>query len=98
LIDRAKKLERYDLATEVEPGRWTISEQAEPTLKALGERNHIIKAMHRALTDHDLADERGPAQYAMHGQRCSRSPSSSPASPLESTRPTTGSVIREMMD
>jgi type IV secretory pathway VirD2 relaxase len=69
LIDRAKRLERYDLATEIEPGRWTISEQTEPTLKALGERNDIIKTMHRALTDHGLADERGPAQYAMHGQR-----------------------------
>jgi type IV secretory pathway VirD2 relaxase len=69
LIDRAKRLGRYDLATEIEPGRWTISEQTEPTLKALGERNDIIKTMHRALADHGLADERGPAQYAMHGQR-----------------------------
>ncbi|UNC15923.1 DUF3363 domain-containing protein [Acidiphilium multivorum] len=69
LIDRAKRLERYDLATEIEPGRWTISEQTEPTLKALGERNDIIKTMHRALADHGLADQRGPAQYAMHGQR-----------------------------
>jgi len=69
LIDRAKKLERYDLATETEPGRWTISEQAEPTLKALGERGDIIKTVHRALADHGLADERGPAHYAMLGQR-----------------------------
>lgn len=69
LIDRAKRLERYDLTTETEPGRWTISEQAEPTLKALGERNDIIKTMHRALADHGLADERGLAQYAMHGKQ-----------------------------
>jgi type IV secretory pathway VirD2 relaxase len=69
LIDRAKKLERYDLATETEPGRWAISEKAEPTLKALGERNDIIKTMHRALADHGLADERGPTQYVTHGKR-----------------------------
>jgi hypothetical protein len=69
LIDRTKKLERYDLATETEPGRWTISDRAEPTLKALGERNDIIKAMHRALADHGIADERGPSQYVTHGKQ-----------------------------
>lgn len=69
LIDRAKRLERYDLATETEPGRWTLSDKAEPTLKALGERNDIIKTMHRALADHGLADERAPAQYLTHGKR-----------------------------
>ncbi|WP_284947263.1 DUF3363 domain-containing protein [Acidisoma cladoniae] len=69
LIDRAKKLERYDLATETEPGRWAISEKAEPTLKALGERNDIIKTMHRALADHGIADERGPSQYVTHGKQ-----------------------------
>jgi type IV secretory pathway VirD2 relaxase len=69
LIERAKRLERYNLATETEPGRWTISEKAEPTLKALGERNDIIKTMHRALADYGLADERGPTQYVTHGKR-----------------------------
>jgi type IV secretory pathway VirD2 relaxase len=69
LIDRAKRLERYGLAIETEPGRWTISEKAELTLKALGERNDIIKTMHRALAEHGLADERGPAQYVTHGNR-----------------------------
>ncbi len=69
LIDRAKRLERYDLAAETEPGRWTISDKAEPTLKALGERNDIIKKMHRALADHGLADERAPTQYVTHGAR-----------------------------
>ena len=69
LIDRAKRLERYDLATETEPGRWAISDRAEPTLKALGERNDIIKTMHRALADHGIADERGPSQYVTHGKQ-----------------------------
>ena len=69
LIARARKLESMGLATEVEVGRWSISAQAEPTLREMGERGDIIKTMHRALADHGLADERGPAQYAMHGKQ-----------------------------
>ncbi|MER9477727.1 DUF3363 domain-containing protein, partial [Mesorhizobium sp. M0520] len=68
LIDRAKKLEHFGLANEMEPGRWLISDRAESTLRALGERNDIIKTMHRALEEHGLADERGAAQYVMHRQ------------------------------
>ncbi|MER8595298.1 DUF3363 domain-containing protein [Mesorhizobium sp. M1182] len=68
LIDRAKRLEHFGLASEIEPGRWVISDAAESTLRALGERNDIIKTMHRALEEHGLADERGAAQYAMHRQ------------------------------
>ncbi len=53
----------------MEVGRWSISAQAEPTLRELGERGDIIKTMHRALADHGLADERAPAQYATHGKQ-----------------------------
>ncbi len=67
LIDRAKRLERYGLASEIEPGRWALADKAEGTLRQLGERNDIIKTMHRALEDHGIAAERGPGQYAMHG-------------------------------
>ncbi|VTZ50281.1 Type IV secretory pathway, VirD2 components (Relaxase) [Methylocella tundrae] len=69
LIARARKLESMGLATEVEVGRWSISAQAEPTLREMGERGDIIKTMHRALADHGIADERGPAQYAAHGKQ-----------------------------
>jgi type IV secretory pathway VirD2 relaxase len=69
LIDRAKRLERYDLAAETEPGRWVLSDKTEPTLKALGERNDIIKTMYQALADHGIADERGPSQYVTHGKQ-----------------------------
>jgi type IV secretory pathway VirD2 relaxase len=69
LIARARKLESMGLATEVEVGRWSISTQAEPTLREMGERGDIIKTMHRALADHGLANERGPAQYAAHGKQ-----------------------------
>ncbi|MER8388341.1 DUF3363 domain-containing protein [Mesorhizobium sp. M1380] len=68
LIDRAKRLEHFGLASEIEPGRWVVSDRAESTLRALGERNDIIKTMHRALDEHGLGHERGPAQYAMHRQ------------------------------
>lgn len=36
-------------------------------MKALGERNDIIKTMHRALAEHGL--ERGAEQYVTHGNR-----------------------------
>jgi len=67
LIGRAKRLERYGLAREMEPGRWAITETAEATLKTLGERNDIIKTMHRALADHGLGETRRPDQYLLHG-------------------------------
>ena len=58
-----------DLATETEPGRWAISDRAEPTLREMAERGDIIKTMHRALADHGIADERGPSQYVTHGKQ-----------------------------
>jgi type IV secretory pathway VirD2 relaxase len=48
-IGRLQTLERYGLAREVEPGVWTLSEKLEPTMRALGERGDIIKAINRAL-------------------------------------------------
>lgn len=68
LIDRARRLERYGLADEMDIGRWTIRDDAEQTLRALGERGDIIKTMHRALEDHGLADERGARDYITHGK------------------------------
>jgi len=49
LIARARRLEKMGLAAEVRPGEWHISDRAEGTLRALGEREDIIKSMHRAL-------------------------------------------------
>jgi type IV secretory pathway VirD2 relaxase len=68
LIDRAKRLERYGLADEIDIARWTIRNDAEQALRALGERGDIIKTMHRALEDHGLADERGARDYITHGK------------------------------
>jgi type IV secretory pathway VirD2 relaxase len=66
LIQRARKLERMGLATEVEVGRWTVSPKAEPALRELGERGDIIKTMHRALDREGLADERPVTRYVLH--------------------------------
>jgi type IV secretory pathway VirD2 relaxase len=65
-IGRLQILGRFGLASEIEPGIWTISEKLEPTLRALGERGDIIKAMNRALAERGL--ERGMGNYALHGE------------------------------
>ena len=66
LIERARKLERMGLATEIETGKWIVSPKAEPTLRELGERGDIIKAMHRALEREGRAEDRHPARYVLH--------------------------------
>lgn len=66
LIARAGRLEKMGLATEVRPGEWHISDRAEGTLRALGEREDIIKSVHRALEGNDLNDARGTSQLAVH--------------------------------
>jgi len=51
-IGRMRQLERLGLAHQVGPGQWTLAENAEPTLRALGERNDIIRRIHRGLAEH----------------------------------------------
>jgi type IV secretory pathway VirD2 relaxase len=66
LIERARKLERMGLATEIETGKWIVSPKAEPVLRELGERGDIIKTMHRALEREGLAEDRHPTRYFLH--------------------------------
>ena len=49
MIARMRKLERLGLAEALGPVRWHLSENAEPTMRALGERADIIKRIHRGL-------------------------------------------------
>jgi type IV secretory pathway VirD2 relaxase len=56
LIARARRLESMGLATEVEVGRWSISAQAEPTLRELGERGDIIKVLAKGLAGDEMGD------------------------------------------
>ncbi|TIQ42335.1 MAG: DUF3363 domain-containing protein [Mesorhizobium sp.] len=73
LIDRARRLERYNLASEIEPGRFVLVDDAEHVLRDLGTRNDIIKTMHQALADHGIAEERGLGQYVTHGREIGES-------------------------
>jgi type IV secretory pathway VirD2 relaxase len=68
MIGRVRHLERYGLATELEPGRWSLSDRAEHILKELDHRNEAINTIHRALTKNGLAEERGVGQFALHGE------------------------------
>jgi type IV secretory pathway VirD2 relaxase len=66
-IGRLQTLERYGLAKETEPGVWTLSERLEPTLRALGERGDIVKAINRALAAR--GQERSPEAFSLHGEQ-----------------------------
>jgi type IV secretory pathway VirD2 relaxase len=65
-VGRLQTLQRFGLAHELEPGVWTLSEKLEPSMRALGERGDIVKAINRALSERGLA--RGMGDYAIHGE------------------------------
>ena len=48
-IGRMRKLERLGLAEPVGAARWRLDAEVEPRLRALGERDDIIKRLHRSL-------------------------------------------------
>jgi type IV secretory pathway VirD2 relaxase len=50
LIGRLQRLQRLGLVDEVQPGSWAIHADAEKTLRALGERDDIIRTMQRAMS------------------------------------------------
>lgn len=50
LIGRLQRLQRMGLADEVRPGTWTVQDDAEKTLRALGERGDIIRTLQRAMS------------------------------------------------
>lgn len=66
-VGRLCKLESLGLASEVAPGQWAMAEEAETTLRALGERGDVIKRMHRSLTERGL--ERATADYVLAGEQ-----------------------------
>ena len=65
-VGRLRKLESLGLADQIGPGQWAISENAETTLRQLGERGDIIKRIHRGLTEHGI--ERGASNYVLAGE------------------------------
>jgi hypothetical protein len=52
------------LAREEDPLRWSLSPDMEKTLRDIGERGDIIKAMHRGVTERGLT--RTAEQYIVH--------------------------------
>ncbi|MFZ3361099.1 MAG: DUF3363 domain-containing protein, partial [Xanthobacteraceae bacterium] len=69
-LARLQTLERYGLAEQAGQGVWTVSNELEPTMRALGERGDIIKAINRALTSR--GQERGPDAIDLHGNELDR--------------------------
>lgn len=69
-VGRLRMLERLGLADEIRPGQWTMAEEAETTLRALGERGDIMKRMHRSLTGHGI--DRGTADYVLAAEQMDR--------------------------
>ncbi len=65
-VGRLRKLESLGLAHQPGPGQWVIADEAEPTLRTLGERGDIIKRMHRALTERGI--ERAASSYVLAGE------------------------------
>ena len=57
LVGRLQRLQRMGLASEMQTGVWTVHSNAEPTLRAMGERGDIIRTMQRAMNgkQRDLA-------------------------------------------
>jgi type IV secretory pathway VirD2 relaxase len=49
LVGRLQHLQRMGLAAEATPGTWALQPDAEPTLRALGERGDIIRTLQRAM-------------------------------------------------
>jgi type IV secretory pathway VirD2 relaxase len=65
-VGRLRKLESLGLANQIAPGQWLMADEAESTLRALAERDDIIKRMNRALTERDL--ERIASTYVLAGE------------------------------
>jgi type IV secretory pathway VirD2 relaxase len=65
-IGRLQTLERYRLAREAKTGVWTLSERLEPTMRELGERGDIVKAVNRALAGR--GQERALESFDLHGE------------------------------
>jgi type IV secretory pathway VirD2 relaxase len=62
-MGRLRKLEGLGLASEIAPGQWTLAGDAQAALRELGERDDIIKRMHKAMSDRGI--DRGAGSYVL---------------------------------
>lgn len=65
-VGRLRRLERMGLAHEVGAGQWRLDEMAEATLREMGQRNDIIKRIHRGLSEQGI--ERASSSWVMAGE------------------------------
>jgi len=65
-IGRLRKLEHLGLAHQLAPACWSLSDNAEATLRDLGQRNNIIKRMHRAMKERHI--ERATERFVLDTQ------------------------------
>jgi type IV secretory pathway VirD2 relaxase len=65
-VGRLRKLETLGLAEQLGPGLWLMDENAETTLRELGQRGDIIKRIHRGLAERGI--ERGTSRYVLAGE------------------------------
>ncbi|TIS55292.1 MAG: DUF3363 domain-containing protein [Mesorhizobium sp.] len=66
-VGRLRRLESLGLANEIRPGAWMMAEEAEATMRSLGERGDIIKRMHRSLAEHGI--DRGTSGYVLAAEQ-----------------------------
>src|SRR6185437_5605843 len=64
---RLQKLRRLGLAEELAPAQWRLAPEMESTLRRMGERGDILKALHRELAEAGLT--RAPTDYAIYDPR-----------------------------
>jgi type IV secretory pathway VirD2 relaxase len=65
-VGRLRTLERLGVAHQIGHVQWFLPDEAEPTLRELGERGDIIKRIHRGLTDAGI--ERSAASFVLAGE------------------------------
>ncbi|WP_048859418.1 DUF3363 domain-containing protein, partial [Novacetimonas hansenii] len=65
-VGRLRRLEWMGLAHEVGAGQWRLDETAETTLREMGQRNDIIKRIHRGLSEQGI--ERALSSWVLAGE------------------------------
>jgi type IV secretory pathway VirD2 relaxase len=66
-IARLRRLAAMGLAEEVRPGRWRVAADAQPVLRALGQRGDVIARLHRAIMGQGLGAD--PARFVLDGDQ-----------------------------
>ncbi|SMH29681.1 relaxase/mobilization nuclease domain-containing protein [Mesorhizobium australicum] len=65
-VGRLRTLEIFGVAHQAGHSQWFLSDEAEATMRQMGERGDIIKRMHRALSERGI--DRGAASFVLAGE------------------------------